>query len=827
MSKRIIIASILLVILSGLQAQLSKNHKSLYLEAEYNYLIEYYDKALHQFENLLLADPENSNLNYLCGLCTSELPGKNEQSINYFEKAVQHVSDAYREGSYKETNAPQDAYLLLARSYHIASRFKDAIQYYTVYRDSTGLDDFSEIEFVNQQIKSVELAMSMVDKPRKVRFNTLIGYEKADRSYSNPVVSGNDSTLIYLEDKYGNLLIMMTNFENSEWSSPRTINGELGISGNYQPTCLSYDGTTLYLVQMDYYNTELYVAQKKGKHWGKAVLLNKNINTRYSENHASVSKDGNQLFFTSDRKGGHGGMDIYRSVKDPDGEWQQAENLGPEINTIYNEASPFLTGNDSKLYFSSEGHQTMGGYDIFVSTAGGDNNWTEPENIGYPVNTSGDDLFYNPGWNDHTAYYAWRIENQSRSTLNALRFADRRNPENELLTDVQQSEDEPDDAMVTKSLHPDNQLTKRLQKQGNDDGPVSTETGYRQPPTTRAEVLHNHSAGNAKQIADHSDYLTLNSILFDYNDYRLTQTARKEVERLYTVMNNLPECSIELTGHTDSKGSEEYNLVLSYKRAESVADHLEALGIDRARISVTARGESDPVAINRYEDGSDAPNGRLLNRHTSFRFHNMPDDRVRVAEIMVPEKLRPVQDLAYRVILTENEQLISKMPSTFFGSEISIVKSGNMNLYLSEQFERKNQAVDLLNKAIDYGFPEARLMESRQLAAYINGSSGTTEGASWNYTIQIMALKRNRDASYFNALGPVMKYTGNDGFHRYTYGQYKNRKEAEYELTAIHRKGYRKAFIIAMEQLDKHREKAEAPTYYTKNELKGIAKGVQ
>ncbi len=298
------------------------------------------------------------------------------------------------------------------------------------------------------------------------------------------------------------------------------------------------------------------------------------------------------------------------------------------------------------------------------------------------MNTNDDNLFYNPGWNDHSGYYAWRIKNQSRSTLNELQFQDRHVPGQTLLADARPTETTwaegpaaeqvPGEVRSAEPRLAESPSTKTMLTEDRKSDVNPLQLTDEEDRVGVAEAPRHIEATGAEDTKN-SNYLTLNSILFEYNEYRLDQTALKEVERICKVMNDLPECSIELTGHTDSKGSWEYNLVLSYNRAQSVAHYLVELGIDRNRITITASGEANPVAINFYADGSVAPKGRQLNRHTSFRFHDLPDDRLRVAEILVPEKLRPVQDLTYTVILTEIEERIKKMPTTIFGSEISIL----------------------------------------------------------------------------------------------------------------------------------------------------------
>ena len=759
-----IISLLLLAFTVSVSAQLDKHSKGTFLDADFNYLMQDYQKAMGLFENLLSADPENCNLNFLCGNCCLKLYGPGNTAIGYLKKAVLGVSQSYKNSSYKERNAPTEAYLQLARAYHINGDFNDAIRTYEIYRDSTDLKRLSEIEFVNRQIESCEFAKHMVASPLKVKFQMVMKDAGQVYSRTNPVISGNDSMMIFVGNNPLNKAVLMTTRHGEDWSEPFKINSQLGVTGNFFPVSLSFEGTELYLVQQDYYNSEIYVSRYSNNEWSRVEKLNKHINTRYYETHASVSRDGKSLFFTSDRKGGYGGLDIYQSDKDPSGNWGEAINLGPVVNTIYNEESPFITKDDSKLYFSSQGHQTMGGYDIFSAERDFENVWASPENVGYPVNTSSDDLFYNPGWNDRCAYYAWGIRDQAMKNIKIIHIL----PTEEVISSIQ---------LDTVSDVANNILA------------------IEEPEKLSPEI----DPGLSKTGA----YITLNNILFEFNDYRLNQGAIREVNRIYEVMQESKIVTIELTGHTDSRGSFEANMRLSRQRAQSVANYLIGKGVSTERITVRGSGEASPVAINERVDGSDAPDGRTFNRHTSIKINNLPDEMVLVAEMLVPESLKPVRDQSYSVMLTENEQEIKKMPEEFFGRSVALVKTENTNFYIVEKFESKIKAVTFLNEAIDYGFPEARILEKDELFQFIGGRDLAENSVRYNYTIQIMALKKSRDVSYFNDLGLVMKYNGEDGMHRYTYGKYGSKDEAERELSLVLQQGYKGAFIISAARFGK------------------------
>jgi hypothetical protein len=161
----------------------------------------------------------------------------------------------------------------------------------------------------------------------------------------------------------------------------------------------------LLLSKDDDYNSDIFSSTYNGKTWSKTVKLNKNINTKYWESHGFISQDSDILIFSSDRPGGFGGLDLYISKKIK-GEWGPAANLGPEINTMFNEDRPFLINKGKTLFFSSQGHRNIGGYDIFRSDKEANGLWSKPENLGYPINTPDDNIFFMPTAEGKEGYYS-------------------------------------------------------------------------------------------------------------------------------------------------------------------------------------------------------------------------------------------------------------------------------------------------------------------------------------------------------------------------------------------------------------------------------------
>ncbi len=391
--------------LSGnITGQTRSEMREIFVEAESHYLYREYEDAILLY--LLLEDDDNANILYKIGVCYLHIPNEKEKAIPYLEKAVKNASYDARDHLPAETRAPLDAYFYLGNAYRISNQLDKAIATYQHFRELIRQNNPMENdEFINQQIRACEIAKELKRNPVSYIPQNLGSQVNVVSLNIHPAVSGNENTLIFTA-KYGeeDVLYQTTRTTGGLWSSAEDITRQVHSDRDGTSSSLSFDGTELYLYKSDMEDGNIYVSFKNDGEWTRARKLNRNINTRYYESHACVSSDGNTLYFTSNRAGGTGELDIYFSKKDKRGNWGPAENIGNNINTPFNENYPFITENDSLLYFSSEGHYNMGGYDFFYSQRMPDGSWSKPVNIGYPLNTTDDDLFFNPVQNGKAAY---------------------------------------------------------------------------------------------------------------------------------------------------------------------------------------------------------------------------------------------------------------------------------------------------------------------------------------------------------------------------------------------------------------------------------------
>ncbi len=387
--------------------------EELFSEGEFFFLAEEYQEALYYFLQLVELYPDHPNYNYKVGNTYLQIPGQRHKAIPYLEKAIKQTSLKYNRKDFNEENAPHHSYYYLGRAYRINNELDKALTIYQVFTESDEFEGNYNLTIVENEIKACERAKIIQDVPLNIRETKLSEPINTPKNNYNAVLSGDQNTMVFIAEQTFYDAIVLSKNINGNWTEPEILNPQVGSDGDLYPTCLSWDGTELYMVKRTSGNNDIYVSQLSDPFWTKAVPLNKNINTKSNETHASISPDGQTLYFTSDRRGGSGKLDIYTSSRIENGDWAEATNLGTTINTDQNEDTPFLTADGSRLYFSSEGHFNMGEFDIFYSDLQEDNTWAHPVNIGFPINTTGVDLFYFPIGKGDQAYYA-RIEKEGQ-----------------------------------------------------------------------------------------------------------------------------------------------------------------------------------------------------------------------------------------------------------------------------------------------------------------------------------------------------------------------------------------------------------------------------
>ena len=413
MKPTILILSFFLILVQESFSQIEAGFREKFLEAESNYLFEEYAEALPDYENMIRQYPDNDNINFKIGVCLLNNPYRKEEAITYLEKAVQNINPKYKENSFRETGAPLEAFFYLGNAYRITNQFERAIETYLLFKEKAD-PELYDLDLVDEQVQACRNAMELMKRPVDIEIHNMGDIINTRFTESNFVISADESALVYVQNLAFYNAPFFAEKVNGQWSFPRNLiaSGEFGpeVDDDVYPVALSYEGDEMILYRSDDFIGDLYISKFVDGFWTPIKKLHENINTKYWESYASFTRSGDTLYFTSNRKGTYGGLDIYFSVRGENNEWGVPVNLGPNINTRYNEESPVISTDGKTLYFSSYGHYNMGGYDVFYSTLLDDGQWSIPINAGYPFNTPDDDIFFIPVQNGAIAYYPRFLE---------------------------------------------------------------------------------------------------------------------------------------------------------------------------------------------------------------------------------------------------------------------------------------------------------------------------------------------------------------------------------------------------------------------------------
>lgn len=394
--KRCIVALSFLFIYNYSIGQGRQVVEDLYRDANAYFYFEDYEEALALYLEVYNSYADNSNLDYRIGISYLNIPGSRHKAIPYLERASKNISRRYSETSIRETRAPVDALFYLGNAYFINNQLDKAREAYNNFLSQIRSDRQYDLDYLNHQIAGLDRSRVIQRYPVNfIRKNLGDNINNRFPNF-NAVIAGDGKTLAYTTKERFYQAIMVARKDGDRWGRPQNITLDLVVDGNASTLSLSYKGDELYLFKDVDHVGNIYVSQFRNGAWSPMQKLNPNINTEAYETHASVSSDGKKLFFASNRPGGFGDLDLYVSEITSNGDWGPAVNLGPNINTRFNENSPFITVDGNTLFFSSEGHNSMGGYDIFFSTRQSDGTWSKPVNLGYPINTTDDDIFYYP-----------------------------------------------------------------------------------------------------------------------------------------------------------------------------------------------------------------------------------------------------------------------------------------------------------------------------------------------------------------------------------------------------------------------------------------------
>lgn len=361
-------------------------------------------------DKLLTFNPESSNYNYRKGFLVLQIRTEYEKAMPYLLKAIMKTDPNYDSYSIAEKSAPIDAYFHLATCYHLNENIEKAKEFYTKFiensKPKSELLPIAKLRLIQCKNASEEMANPVNVRLKNVGeavngpfpdYTPTISLDGTSLFYTSrrPWTDGSTEifrdlgTNLYPEDVY---VSYMT--PDSTWLSPVRLDFCLP-KRNEATISVSTDERRIYLYEDSTGSGDIYYSDFYASKFNDIQkVTDKDINTKYWETHCMISHDQTRMFFSSDRPGGMGGRDIYMSKRKADSSWADPVNLGPKVNTAFDEDSPFISIDNKMLYFSSNGDKSIGGFDIMVCDLLSDGNWSESRNLGYPFNSTNDDIFY-------------------------------------------------------------------------------------------------------------------------------------------------------------------------------------------------------------------------------------------------------------------------------------------------------------------------------------------------------------------------------------------------------------------------------------------------
>lgn len=386
-----------------------------------------------------------------------------------------------------------------------------------------------------------------------------------------------------------------------------------------------------------YHNYDLYYSEFVDDEWTEPQSLGPNINRSDSwESQASLSSDGKLLFFASDRPGSYGGADIWYSQRNSDGSWRKPVNLGPTINTPENERSPFLHTDSKTLYFSSSGHDGMGGQDIFFSKLDEKNRWTIPTNIGYPINSENDEVDFFVSLDGKTGYFSSNNIDNKDWNIYEFELYEAARPHVMMIVKGKVTADDGDLEGATVEIRDTatNVIATGIVNANNGNYAVATEVKKDDPQPVILTVKKEGHSYDSQVITpeqmqeeivtkdaevksiETGKVCDLRDIYYETNSYTLTQASKVIIALFVEFLKDNPTVKVEIQGHTDNIGNDDDNQRLSELRAKAVYDHVLSKGIPADRIRYKGYGESQPIADN------NTAIGRAKNRRTVFLIYD-------------------------------------------------------------------------------------------------------------------------------------------------------------------------------------------------------------
>ena len=545
--KRLVTILFLIALASTAFAQHPKKAVKAYEAAEDSFMKRDYKKAYQQVLKAIVEDPNYAEAWLLQGEIGMETQDYDLAMLGY-EKALAVDSMVFppaaitlarlydKQGSYKREVA-------LLRWYQ-SKGFPQAANNATVTEmlELATFRDYATYHSVAFTPESLGASVNSKDD----EYVNMLSFDGTQLLFTRKMPMGNG---------YQKEILYISQWDGQQWTEPQLL-AFADFPQDIDPGAafISADGKKLYLTGCGWTresSCDLYVSEWNEGQWSMPHRLSDGINTRSWESQPCVSSDGKELYFVSRR---NGNADIYCAKRNMDGSWDEPQNVGIPINTQGTEMAPFLHPDGRTLYFSSDKHIGMGGFDLFMSRRGDDGQWQEPVNLGFPINTSGDEINFFVAADGKTAFISSQREG------------------------------------------------------GNGGYDIYT---FELPEEIRSDSANYLATVDVVELAP-GDAVVLQNIQFEFNSSALTAESESGIQILTAFLKRNPDLKVELAGHTDNVGNDNYNLKLSSDRAESVRKALIANGIEEMRLTAKGYGATKPMVPN------DSDEHRALNRRTEM-----------------------------------------------------------------------------------------------------------------------------------------------------------------------------------------------------------------
>jgi outer membrane protein OmpA-like peptidoglycan-associated protein len=587
-----------------------------------------YDQAISCFKKAIATD-NNFIEAYL-------VMAQSYEELRQYDQAIK----AYREGLKINPEFHPYSFIVLGDLEYRQARYEDAMKSYQAFL-KTGSKNQKHIKIAVEDTERCRFSINAMARPVPFSPENMGTAINSEEDEYWPCLTADESTLIftrlvrdstsytgYQEDFF------ISKKDVQGWEPAKNAGPPLNTHLNEGAQSVSADGRLMVFTACGREDglgrCDLYFSRKTGDRWTPPVNMGKPVNSGFYETQPSLSADGKTLYFASNRPGGFGDMDIWVTTIDNRNNWNVPINLGEVINTEGSDWAPYIHPDNQTLYFASNEHIGLGGFDIFYSIKDSAGNWTKPVNIGYPINTCNDEYGLILNAAGSRAYFASNKDSANGRDIYTFELYEKARP-----TDVSYMKGRVFDAETKKALGAGFELielkTNRIINYSFSDSltgeflvciPAGHDYLLNVSKYGYLFYSDNFSLDNVFQIDKPfikdiplqpikiGKSVILRNIFYEFDSYALKVESRIELDKLIQFLNNYPTVKIEISGHTDNIGTPEYNQTLSELRARSVAEYLINSSISSDRIKYAGYGFSKPLATNDTEEG------RALNRRT-------------------------------------------------------------------------------------------------------------------------------------------------------------------------------------------------------------------